>query len=98
VIGVGSGTLWVSVAAPSTTIEHAARVAVEHFSFCPEVEQAENYPEPQDLPDVELLEDPVARATERLAHTFGVGPDWHSTFLQYAADIVDRHVWQFWWD
>jgi len=97
VIGVGSGTLWVSVAAPPTTIEHAARVAVEHFSFCPEVEQVV-FPEPEDLRDVERLQGFVAKETERLAHTFGVKPDWHSYFLQYSSDIVDRQVWEFWWD
>jgi Domain of unknown function (DUF4253) len=96
VIGVGSGTLWVSVAAPPTTIEHAARVAVEHFSFCPEVEPPGPFSD--DLPEVVRREDFVTKATERLAHTFGVEPDWHSMLLQYASDIVDRQVWQFWWD
>ena len=89
-IGVDSGTLWVSVAAPPTTVEHAAFVAVEHFSFCPEVELPEGLPQDSD--------DFFAEETELLAHAFGVKPDWHSAFLQYAADIVDRHVWQFWWD
>jgi Domain of unknown function (DUF4253) len=98
VIGVDSGTLWVSVAAPPTTIEHAVRVAAEHFSFCPEVEQAGNVPEPEDPLEVERLQALVAEQTDRLVHTFGVDPDWRSTLLQYASDIVDRAVWRFWWD
>jgi Domain of unknown function (DUF4253) len=90
VIGVDSGTLWVSVAAPPTTIEDAACVAVEHFSFCPEVELPEDLPEDSD--------DFLAEATDGLAHAFGVEPDWDSGFLQYASVIVDRRVWRFWWD
>ncbi|WP_203716381.1 DUF4253 domain-containing protein [Asanoa siamensis] len=68
VLGVGSGTLWVSVAAPPTTLDHAARVAVEHFAFCPEVEPPE---ERSDQP---------------------------SDFLHYAATIMHRPLWRFWWD
>jgi hypothetical protein len=43
VIGVERGTLWLSVATPPRTIGHAARVAAEHFAFCPEVEPREDF-------------------------------------------------------
>jgi uncharacterized protein DUF4253 len=43
VIAVGSGTLWLSVAAPPATVDHAAEIAVEHFTFCPEVEPRQNF-------------------------------------------------------
>ncbi|WP_428963635.1 DUF4253 domain-containing protein [Micromonospora fluostatini] len=36
VVGVGFDTLHLSVAAPPTSIEHARRVAAEHFAFCPD--------------------------------------------------------------
>jgi hypothetical protein len=36
VVAVGFDTLYVSVAAPPTTIEHALHVAAEHFAFCPD--------------------------------------------------------------
>jgi Domain of unknown function (DUF4253) len=98
VIGIGPGTLWVSVAAPPTTIEHAAHVAAEHFSFCPEVEPPALFPEWDDLPRVEQHEDFEEKETERLARTFGIKPDWNSMLLQYGSDIVGRHAWRFWWD
>ncbi|MEV0135562.1 DUF4253 domain-containing protein [Dactylosporangium sp. NPDC050688] len=69
-IGVGGGTLLLSVAAPPVTLEQAVRVAVEHFGFCPEAE-------------------PVGG--------FAYDPD-GSQFLQYAADLVGRRLWRFWWD
>lgn len=94
VIGVGSGTLWLSVAAPPTTIEQAVRVTVEHFCFCPEVEPPTLFDEYEDLPRVELPGDFVATETERL----GAKPDKDSMLLPYAADIAGRHVWRFWWD
>ncbi|MEV0327925.1 DUF4253 domain-containing protein [Micromonospora echinospora] len=36
VIGLGFDTLYLSVAAPPTSPEHALRVAAEHFAFCPD--------------------------------------------------------------
>ena len=69
-IGVGGGTLLLSVAAPPVTLEQAVRVAVEHFGFCPEAE-------------------PVGG--------FAYDPD-GSQFLQYAAGLVGRRLWRFWWD
>ncbi|GII57602.1 hypothetical protein Pth03_59910 [Planotetraspora thailandica] len=36
VVAVGFDTLYVSVAAPPTTMEHALHVAAEHFTFCPD--------------------------------------------------------------
>lgn len=51
VIGVGRGTLWLSVAAPPTTIEHAARIAAEHLPFCPEVEPREDFEYNPERPD-----------------------------------------------
>ncbi len=36
VVGLGSDTVHVSVAAPPTTHEQALRVAMEHFAFCPD--------------------------------------------------------------
>jgi Domain of unknown function (DUF4253) len=36
VVRVGSDTLHLSVAAPPTTVEHALRVAAEHWAFCPD--------------------------------------------------------------
>ncbi len=39
-VGVGGGTLLLSVAAPPVTLRDAVRVAVEHFGFCPEAEPA----------------------------------------------------------
>ena len=35
-VGLGSDTVDVSVAAPPTTYEQALRVAMEHFAFCPD--------------------------------------------------------------
>ena len=35
-VGLGSDTVDVSVAAPPTTHEQALRVAMEHFAFCPD--------------------------------------------------------------
>jgi hypothetical protein len=92
VIGVGSGTLWVSVAAPPTTLEHAVHVAAEHFSFCPEVEFP--VPQPEDPLAVERLD----AEAELLAATLGVKPEWNSEFLGYASAIVDCQLWRFWWD
>jgi hypothetical protein len=43
VVAVGRGTLWLSVAAPPTTIEHAVRVTAEHVAFCPEVEPRDDF-------------------------------------------------------
>jgi hypothetical protein len=40
VVSIDAGTLNLSVAAPPVTIEHAMRVAVEHFAFCPEFNEA----------------------------------------------------------
>jgi hypothetical protein len=37
VVGAGFDNLQVSVAAPPVTAEHALRVAVEHFAFCPDL-------------------------------------------------------------
>jgi hypothetical protein len=98
VIGVGRGTLWVSVAAPPTTLEHAVHVAAEHFSYCPEVEPLALFPEWAGLPKVELAEDFLDKESDRLTRTYGGKPDWHSMCLQYASDILGRHVWRFWWD
>jgi Domain of unknown function (DUF4253) len=92
VIGVGSGTLWVSVAAPPTTLTHAVQVAAEHFSFCPEVEFP--VPDPEDPLEVARLDEEA----ELLAYTVGLEPDWDSEFLQYASAIVDCQLWRFWWD
>ncbi|MEJ3655644.1 DUF4253 domain-containing protein [Actinomycetes bacterium KLBMP 9759] len=40
--GLGFDTLYLSVAAPPTTTEHALRVAAEHFAFCPDnIQQGE---------------------------------------------------------
>lgn len=97
VIGIGSGTLWLSVAAPPTTIEQAVRVAVEHYCFCPEVEPPALF-DYEDLPRVELPEDFAAKETGQLARSVGAKPDWDSMLLQYAADIAGRPVWRFWWD
>ncbi|ACU38569.1 DUF4253 domain-containing protein [Actinosynnema mirum] len=36
VVGVGSGTLLLSVAAPPTTLTEALAIAVEHFAVCPD--------------------------------------------------------------
>ncbi|QFG25274.1 DUF4253 domain-containing protein [Actinomadura sp. WMMB 499] len=36
VVGVGFADLWLSVAAPPVTIEHARAVAAEHMAFCPD--------------------------------------------------------------
>lgn len=36
VVGVGFAELYLSVAAPPTTVEEALRVAAEHFAFCPD--------------------------------------------------------------
>ncbi|WP_328459928.1 DUF4253 domain-containing protein [Actinoplanes sp. NBC_00393] len=35
-IGLGFDTVYLSVAAPPTDVEHALRVAAEHFAFCPD--------------------------------------------------------------
>lgn len=98
VIGIDSGTLWLSVAAPPTTIEQAVHVALEHFCFCPEVEPPAFIPEWEGLPRVELDFDFAAKEVDRLARTLGAKPDLDSDFLQYASDIAGRHVWRFWWD
>ncbi|GIJ42972.1 DUF4253 domain-containing protein [Micromonospora andamanensis] len=37
VVEVGFDTLYLSVAAPPTTHEHALHVAAEHFAFCPDI-------------------------------------------------------------
>jgi len=36
VIGAGFAELYLSIAAPPTTIDHAVNVAAEHFAFCPD--------------------------------------------------------------
>ncbi|MFI2652384.1 DUF4253 domain-containing protein [Micromonospora fulviviridis] len=36
VVGIGFDTLYLSVAAPPTSPEHARQVAAEHFAFCPD--------------------------------------------------------------
>ncbi|MEU1879287.1 DUF4253 domain-containing protein [Streptosporangium sp. NPDC020072] len=36
VVAVGFATLYLSVAAPPSTVEHALHVAAEHFAFCPD--------------------------------------------------------------
>ncbi len=63
VVRVDRATLYLSVAAPPRTYEHAVHVAAEHFAFCPDVDQ----------------EDPRPLRT-------------------YAAGLVDKPVWRFWWD
>lgn len=60
---IDRATLWLSVAAPPLTREHAVHVAAEHFAFCRDVDQ----------------EDPRPLRT-------------------YAAGLVGRRVWRFWWD
>ncbi|HXV92182.1 MAG TPA: DUF4253 domain-containing protein, partial [Pseudonocardia sp.] len=37
VVGVGFDTLYLSVAAPPTSPEHAVQVAAEHVAFCPDL-------------------------------------------------------------
>ncbi|MGC9668658.1 DUF4253 domain-containing protein [Planosporangium sp. 12N6] len=37
VVGVGFDTLYLSIAAPPTSLSHALRVAAEHFAFCPDL-------------------------------------------------------------
>jgi hypothetical protein len=36
IIGAGFAEIYLSIAAPPTTIEHAVNVAAEHFAFCPD--------------------------------------------------------------
>ncbi|GAB3165053.1 hypothetical protein GCM10027059_22160 [Myceligenerans halotolerans] len=36
VVGIGTETLWLSVAHPPQSLEHALAVTLEHFAFCPD--------------------------------------------------------------
>lgn len=64
VLGMGFATLTLSVAAPPVDIDHALRVAAEHFAFCPD----------------NIWQSPPHRLRD------------------YADLLLDRPVWDFWWD
>ncbi len=63
VVRIARSTVWLSVAAPPRTADHAREVAAEHFAFCCDVDR----------------EDPRPLRT-------------------YAAGLVGRRTWRFWWD
>lgn len=62
-VRVDAATLWMSVAAPPRTSEHAERIAAEHFCFCRDVDEQDPRP-----------------------------------LRSYAAELIGRSTWRFWWD